>query len=244
MKIDQNTVVSLWNEHRNQHTIARILAIRQSRVSRTLRALGIHAGRGRRDPVHKLPMDLVCRLYESGQSTDQLGERFGVSPEVIRTRMASHGTRCRPSPRAGSGKTNPQWKGGNRKQEREYHKLARRVAELCLGRRLLPAEVIHHMDECEQNNRPENLWLFPSLRDHSRYHQQQLKIQCPAASKEASRLALENGGRPIPSRHDLIGSLLETGRQRPYDTRVLVENSLKACGILRGPQVQPRAHRR
>lgn len=44
------------------------------------------------------------------------------------------------------------------------------VAESILGRSLIPGEVIHHINECKDDNRPENLYLFKNQSEHWRYH--------------------------------------------------------------------------
>ena len=46
------------------------------------------------------------------------------------------------------------------------------VAEEMLGRKLQKGEVIHHIDGNKRNNRPENLMIFESLSEHSKYHMQ------------------------------------------------------------------------
>ncbi len=76
------------------------------------------------------------------------------------------------------------WKGGIAKSGRniliympehsrainKHIRLSHCVAESYLGRFLYPGEIIHHIDENPHNNLPENLYLFPSLAEHSRYH--------------------------------------------------------------------------
>ncbi len=49
--------------------------------------------------------------------------------------------------------------------------LAHRVAAACfLGRALTRIEVVHHCNDDKADNRPENLWVFPSQSDHAKYH--------------------------------------------------------------------------
>lgn len=52
-----------------------------------------------------------------------------------------------------------------------YGKAAHRVvAEQMLGRKLLPGEVVHHLDGNKQNNDPENLYVFASQAEHAEWH--------------------------------------------------------------------------
>lgn len=44
------------------------------------------------------------------------------------------------------------------------------VAEQSLGRPLTLKEVIHHINFIKNDNRPENLYLFPSQSEHATYH--------------------------------------------------------------------------
>ena len=79
----------------------------------------------------------------------------------------------------------PAWKGGKRINEKGYvcirmpehpravngyifeHVL---VMESILKRYLEPSEVIHHVNQIRNDNRPENLMLFRNNADHKRYH--------------------------------------------------------------------------
>ncbi len=46
----------------------------------------------------------------------------------------------------------------------------RAMAELKLGRPLLPGEVVHHADENKGDSHPDNLWIFSSQSGHMIYH--------------------------------------------------------------------------
>jgi hypothetical protein len=61
--------------------------------------------------------------------------------------------------------------GDGKTYTKEYSRHAHRIAaEKKLGRPLKPGEVVHHIDENKRNNDPANLIIFPSQREHARYH--------------------------------------------------------------------------
>lgn len=80
-----------------------------------------------------------------------------------------------------SGDNNPRWSEIIRhhssrgyvfvKDDRGIRRVEHRVvAERLLGRRLKQTEVIHHINEKKNDNRPENLYLFPSDYFHKQHH--------------------------------------------------------------------------
>lgn len=67
---------------------------------------------------------------------------------------------------------NPKHPNGYRKYVAEH----RLIAEKFLGRLLSRFEVIHHINEIKTDNRPENLYVFPTRNKHSQYHKKPYKI--------------------------------------------------------------------
>lgn len=65
--------------------------------------------------------------------------------------------------RLGSGEQ----KGYGKYYSRKEHRV---VAEQMLGRPLKPEEVVHHINGNKRDNRPENLFIFPSQSAHTRWH--------------------------------------------------------------------------
>ena len=118
-----------------------------------------------------------------------MANALGVkSPETVRKFLQSHSipyTR-RPGTRQGHvlGAKHRAWKGGRQKSNDGYIWVQRRdhphanhrgyvrehrlVAEQMLGRYLEPGEVVHHKNAVRDDNRPENLEVFPNNGLHCR----------------------------------------------------------------------------
>ena len=86
---------------------------------------------------------------------------------------------------AHKGENNHHWRGGTFKDygyilvlnighpfanSRGYIRVQRLVMEKFLGRYLTPDEVVHHVDGNKENNVIENLMLFGSVGEHTKYH--------------------------------------------------------------------------
>lgn len=194
---DYELILERFQALGTQTAVAKELGIHQSSVSKVLIHYGIRLGRGNRPPVHELPMDEVISRYLAGESTGQLGEAFGVDPEVIRRRLRSKRVARR---RVGgpAGERNSQWKGGKDPTMHYYRRQSYEVAAICLGRPLPAGWIIHHIDENPHNNDWRNLVLFRCQADHAKFHQQLLRLQRGGQPVDATRLALGSGARALP----------------------------------------------
>ena len=96
-----------------------------------------------------------------------------------------------------------------------YRRQSYEVAAICLGQPLPPGMVIHHLDEDWHNNNPANLILFESQSPHATFHQLLNRLRRQGQTVDASRLALESGGKSLPRPPAPIQLPLGKGRRGP-----------------------------
>ena len=138
----------------------------------------------RRKPLptpDEIDWDLAQSLLDEGKEFSEVAARFGVSTKTLRRRRATAGLPpLTVSPRFGP--RAPAWNGGRHQISRGYvylhrpdhpHANARGyvrehrlVMEQHLGRYLDPQEVVHHINGVRDDNRLENLELFPNNAAH------------------------------------------------------------------------------
>jgi hypothetical protein len=153
-----------------------------------------------------LPLSKIRRWVEGElRSHLWIAEKVGCNPETVRVFCHENGLRVQSrGPRKGPG--HPEWKGGRIVDKDGYvliwvwehpharqrgqkhhggHVLEHRlVMELHLGRFLKRHEVVHHKNADKQDNRLENLVLFPSNGEHLRH---ELTWRCPKWTEDGKR---------------------------------------------------------
>lgn len=188
-------VLADFAETKSQTQTGKRLGMLQTTVGNILRRHGIHIGSGNRQ-VHRLPMGEIIQRYLVGEeSISEIAQAYGVDDEMLRRRFVKRGVPIRTNQRI-RGDQHLFWKGAKAYQNNKYH--AAQIVEVCLGYKPPKDSVNHHMDENPKNNDPSNLRVFPSLKEHGRYHVQLLVLQRQGVAADASQLARENGGLELP----------------------------------------------
>jgi hypothetical protein len=134
-----------------------------------------------------------------------------------------------------SGENSPHWSGGRFICTTGYVKIAnpestcrkdryqwehRAVVESDLGRRLLPSEVVHHMNGVRDDNRIENLLVFASSGEHTRFEAAHARAMCLLAEQVAggslSREEEVDLAARLIDRNHVMSTVLEARNRREF----------------------------
>ena len=148
--------------------------------------------RGNLNPQYRKGLDkyrtfewLNQKYIVEDKSISELSKLIGIGVGGVFKWLKNAGVSSKPRG-SRSGDKHNMWRGGRSKTSQGYIRIyhsanhIRRtgnyvpehilVAESSLGRKLTKAEAIHHINEVKDDNRPKNLYLFPSESEHQRYH--------------------------------------------------------------------------
>jgi len=212
--------------------------VSQETLRRQLRAAGLHAQargsfhrgvpksaehRARLSEARRASIDMegLREAAQSGEySTRELGERFGVHEETIRTRLIEMGIPRLPA------KARPErnhfWAGGltvdkhgyilvkvpehPHRTKAGYVRQHRLVAEMMLGRYLHRDEVVDHVNGDTSDNRWENLRVFQSNADHLAATLSSESLLDPEAREQSRQAAIQRAKQRVVAILEASGS--------------------------------------
>lgn len=194
--------------------IAKHLGVTGSAVVYHLNQEGIHHPRTKK--LHAKDLPEAIRLYESGWSCAAVARKFDMTADCLRRRLDIAGIPRRSlKDSVPRGKNNRHYKNGlantnDKIRNSVPRKESWQVAAICLGHPLASGWVVHHMDENPPNNSADNLWLFPDIHSHARYHaeltdylQKGIEFDSIQSASKHGALKLPSPPVPILSVHDI-----------------------------------------
>jgi len=193
----EDEAVELFDQGKLLKEISVVIGRSEARISVALRKRGRSAWYRRYPDTQGIDRDQLTADYQNGMSIAEILSRHGVSQGTfyrhLRKNKVPHRSR------------KGQHQGNGPYRSERYPVLTKQVAAICLGYVVPHRWIIHHMDENPANNNPENLAIFHTKSEHTKYHQQLLHHQREGLPMDTSQLVLESGGflLPLPT-HQIV----------------------------------------
>ena len=199
-----------------------------STASRYLTASGRSAWDRRYPQTEGRDEDAMIQDYQNYMPLTEILHKYHISQTTLYRRLREREIETRPKRPSMLGKNNPQYKHGKSGRPDERNPvLMKQVAAACLGMVVPRGWIIHHIDGNPQNNRPENLAVFRTRRDHQRMHQQLLMLQRIGRPVDASQMVLKNNGILLPVPDHPLTFPHEKGRLDPPQNQEKTERDQK-----------------
>ena len=207
-------VVSLFHELKSTRLVVEKTGIPLKTIHYVLHKCGVPTPRvGMRHNPHAAcdrNAEKVLNMCEEGCSLSEIAREVGTVGREVKKFLRRHGV-TKDFPTTKTGEKHYAWKGRtvdkdgyvllhvkghpNARKHTNYIFEHRLVMEAFLGRYLLPAEVVHHINGVKHDNRIENLQLFP---DNGSHLAVDLKGRCPKWSTEGwARIQRSNNRRRL-----------------------------------------------
>jgi predicted transcriptional regulator len=121
----------------------------------------------------------AIEMYKSGMHSTQVAKQLGIGRTAVQ--RWCHAAGCMRTVSDAHRKDGCIRGDGYRVTKRNWKQIAqhREIAESVLQRPLTRLEVVHHVNDCKEDNRPANLWVFPSQAAHKAYHNSRGRIIHP-----------------------------------------------------------------
>jgi transposase-like protein len=162
--------VQMYGEGHSAPFVAATLGVGSTTVYRWCYAAGCNRTKSETQGCADDVKSRAIEMYRGGMHAGQVASQLGISRSAVHKWCYDAGcTRTVSDARRKDGYiTNAGYRATKRKGKAIFQH--REIAEAILARPLTSIEVVHHVNGCRSDNRPANLWVFPTDRDHHEFH--------------------------------------------------------------------------